>query len=35
VTSATLKSLEHKPAVEAAQHDIPGLVKAITDYFRK
>jgi uroporphyrinogen III methyltransferase/synthase len=35
VTSETLKSLDHKPAVEAAQHDIPGLVKAIENYFKR
>ena len=35
ITSETLKKLDHKPAVEAAQHDIPGLVKAIENHFRK
>ena len=35
VTTETLKSLDHKPAVEAAQHDIPGLVKAIESYFKR
>ena len=35
VTSATLKQLDHKPALEAAQHDIPGLVRAIENHFKK
>ncbi|MFK7850813.1 MAG: uroporphyrinogen-III C-methyltransferase [Akkermansiaceae bacterium] len=35
ITSSTLKELGHKPAIEAAQHDIPGLVRAIEEYFRK
>ena len=35
ITSATLKQLDHKPAVEAVQHDIPGLVQSIQDYFQK
>ena len=35
ITTSKLKELDHKPAVEAGKHDIPGLVKAITDYFGK
>lgn len=29
ITSETLRALGREPAIEAAQHDIPGLVKAI------
>lgn len=35
VTSATLRKKGQKPAFEAAQHDIPGLVKAILKHFKK
>lgn len=34
VTSETLRAHGHEPAVEAAQHDIPGLVEAILAAFR-
>jgi uroporphyrinogen III methyltransferase/synthase len=35
VTTKTLKECGARPAVEAARHDIPGLVEAITDYFAR
>ncbi|MBC7979432.1 MAG: uroporphyrinogen-III C-methyltransferase [Armatimonadetes bacterium] len=35
ITSATLREHDQPPGVEAAQHDIPGLVTAIENYFRK
>ncbi len=35
ITSTTLKEHDHRPAVEAAQHDIPGLVNSILDYFQR
>ncbi len=35
VTSETLRKKGMKPAFEAPQHDIPGLVKAIVNYFKK
>lgn len=35
VTSETLRKKGQKPALEAAQHDIPGLVKAIVNHFKK
>ncbi|MGJ8634378.1 MAG: uroporphyrinogen-III C-methyltransferase [Luteolibacter sp.] len=35
VTSKTLIDCDHKPAIEASPHTIPGLVKAIESYFRK
>ncbi len=35
ITSATLKEHDHRPAVEAARHDIPGLVEAIENHFRR
>ena len=34
VTSETLRKKGQKPAFEAAQHDIPGLVKAILKHFK-
>lgn len=34
ITSATLRELGHRPAVEAAKFDIPGLVQAIQEYFQ-
>ena len=33
VTTQALLDLGHTPAIEAEQHDIPGLVRAITGYF--
>ena len=35
VTSETLRKKGIKPAFEAPQHDIPGLVKAIVSHFKK
>ncbi len=35
VTSETLRKKGQKPAFEAPQHDIPGLVKAILKHFKK
>ena len=35
VTTKTMKECRVRPAVEAARHDIPGLVEAITDYFAR
>ncbi|MEO8617257.1 MAG: uroporphyrinogen-III C-methyltransferase [Luteolibacter sp.] len=35
VTSETLRKKGMKPAFEAPQHDIPGLVKAIVKYFKQ
>ena len=35
VTSETLRKKGQKPAFEAPQHDIPGLVKAIVKYFKQ
>lgn len=33
ITSATLEGLAHRPSVEAVQHDIPGLVRAIRERY--
>lgn len=35
VTSDTLKAKGMKPAIQASQHDIPGLTAAIVKYFQK
>jgi len=35
VTTRTLKDCGAKPSVEAARHDVPGLVEAITRYFQR
>ena len=35
VTTTALKRHERKPHIEAKQHDIPGLVTAIREYFAK
>jgi len=35
VTTRTLQECGARPAVEAARHDVPGLVEAITDYFAR
>ncbi len=35
VTTKTLEECGAKPALEAAQHDVPGLVAAITKYFSR
>lgn len=34
VTSKTIRSKEHEPAVEAEHHNVDGLVTAITGYYR-
>lgn len=33
VTSTTLRDLGHRPDAEAVEHDIPGLVRVILEYF--
>lgn len=33
ITSAALRDHGHEPHIEASQHDIPGLVSALSDYF--
>jgi uroporphyrinogen III methyltransferase/synthase len=35
VTTRTLQECGARPVVEAARHDVPGLVEAITDYFAR
>jgi uroporphyrinogen III methyltransferase/synthase len=35
VTTTALKSHNLKPHIEAKQHDIPGLVKAILKFFKE
>lgn len=34
ITSATLRELGMEPAVEAGEHTIPGLVRALVEYFK-
>ncbi|MEI7865222.1 MAG: uroporphyrinogen-III C-methyltransferase [Chthoniobacterales bacterium] len=35
VTTRTLEECGARPAIEARQHDVPGLVEAITEYFSR